>query len=185
MKGITLRWAGLFLLLLCVANSAIAANKYLLNAGDVLDISVWNEESLQKTVVVLPDGTISFPLAGELAAEGKSVGELKAALKKSLTEFIANPVVTVIVASVTGNTVHILGKVSTPGSFVMAQRLSVVQALSLAGGLSPYAEENNIIVLRNQGAKQIVIPVHYADIKEGSKVSTNVTLHSGDVIIIP
>ena len=93
--------------------------------------------------------------------------------------------VTVIVASVAGNTVHILGKVSTPGSFVMAQRLSVVQALSLAGGLSPYAEENNIIVLRNQGAKQIVIPVHYADIKEGSKVSTNVTLHSGDVIIIP
>ena len=136
-------------------------------------------------MVVLPDGTISFPLAGELAAEGKSVAELTVALKENLTEFIADPVVTVIVASVTGNTVHILGKVSTPGSFVMAQRLSVVQALSLAGGLSPYAEENNIIVLRQQGSQQAVLPVHYADIKNGHKVSTNVTLQSGDVIIIP
>ncbi|MEW5009257.1 MAG: polysaccharide biosynthesis/export family protein [Cycloclasticus sp.] len=185
MKNMALRWAGLFLLLVCGLNSAIAADKYLLNAGDVLDISVWNEESLQKTVVVLPDGTISFPLAGELAAEGKSVAELTVALKENLTEFIADPVVTVIVASVTGNTVHILGKVSTPGSFVMAQRLSVVQALSLAGGLSPYAEENNIIVLRQQGSQQAVLPVHYADIKNGHKVSTNVTLQSGDVIIIP
>jgi len=167
------------------ANTAIASDKYLLNAGDVLDISVWHEESLQKTVVVLPDGTISFPLAGSLMAEGRSVTELEAAIRKSLTEFIADPSVTVIVASVTGNTVHILGKVNTPGSFVMAQRLSVMQALSLAGGLSPYAEENNIIVLRQQGVKETVLPVRYADIKDGGNVSSNVKLQSGDVIIIP
>jgi len=180
-----LRLTQLFLITLLCANTAIASDKYLLNAGDVLDISVWNEETLQKTVVVLPDGTISFPLAGGLVAEGKSVTELEVAIRKSLIEFIADPLVTVIVASVTGNTVHILGKVNTPGSFVMAQRLSVMQALSLAGGLSPYAEENNIIVLRQQGLKEVVISVRYADIKGGHNVSSNVKLQSGDVIIIP
>jgi len=180
-----LRLTQLFLITLLCANTAIASDKYLLNAGDVLDISVWNEETLQKTVVVLPDGTISFPLAGGLVAEGKSVTELEVAIRKSLIEFIADPLVTVIVSSVTGNTVHILGKVNTPGSFVMAQRLSVMQALSLAGGLSPYAEENNIIVLRQQGLKEVVISVRYADIKGGDNVSSNVKLQSGDVIIIP
>jgi len=185
MKLITLRLGAFFLLALLVNSSAYAADRYLLNAGDVLDISVWKEETLQKTVVVLPDGMISFPLAGVQQAVGKSVTELEAALKKSLTEFISEPLVTVVVASVSGNTVHVLGKVQNPGSFVMNQRLNVMQALSLAGGLSPYAEENNIIVLRQQASNQKVIPVYYADIKEGDDISTNIILTSGDVIVIP
>ena len=173
-------------LLACVfSQAALAADRYLLNAGDVLDISVWNEDTLKKSVLILPDGTVSFPLAGELLAKGKSVSQLKKALKTNLTEFLADPVVTVVVASVSGNTVHILGKVQTPGSFVMSQNLNVMQALSLAGGLSPYAEENDIIVLRQQGAKQTVIRVRYADIKEGDDVSTNIKINSGDVIVIP
>jgi len=185
MKLITLRLAAFLLLALFINSSAIATDRYLLNAGDVLDISVWKEETLQKTVVVLPDGMISFPLAGEQEAVGKSVTELEVALKKSLTEFISEPLVTVVVANVSGNTVHILGKVQTPGSFVMSRQLNVMQALSLAGGLSTYAEENNIIVLRQQGNAQKVLPVHYADIKEGHDISTNITLKSGDVIVIP
>jgi len=185
MKLIALRLGAFFLLALFINSSVYAVDRYLLNAGDVLDISVWKEETLQKTVVVLPDGMISFPLAGEQEAVGKSVTELEAALTKSLTEFISEPLVTVVVANVSGNTVHILGKVQTPGSFVMSQQLNVMQALSLAGGLSTYAEENNIIVLRQQGNAQKVIPVHYADIKEGDDISTNITLKSGDVIVIP
>jgi len=185
MKTLMLRLGAFFVLALFINSSALAADRYLLNAGDILDISVWKEEALQKTVVVLPDGMISFPLAGEQKAVGKSVTELEMALKKSLTEFISEPLVTVVVANVSGNTVHILGKVQTPGSFVMSQQLNVMQALSLAGGLSTYAEENNIIVLRQQGNAQKVIPVHYADIKKGNDVSTNITLKSGDVIVIP
>lgn len=185
MKQIFSRCIVISLLALFICNAATASDRYLLNAGDVLDISVWNEETLQKSVVVLPDGMISFPLAGELSAEGKSVTELETALKKSLADFLADPVVTVVVAKVSGNTVHILGKVLKPGSFVMSQSLDVMQGLSLAGGLSPYAEENNIIVLRRQGDSQKVIPVHYADIKGGGDVSTNIKLESGDIIVIP
>lgn len=173
------------LAVMLMSSVALASDKYLLNAGDVLDVSVWKEDTLLKTVVILPDGKISFPLAGELQAEGKTVSELELSLKKSLMEFLAEPLVTVVVSQVSGNTVHILGKVQTPGSFVMNQSLDVMQALSLAGGLSPYAEENNIIVLRRKGNKQEVLPVHYAEIKEGNDLETNIILHTGDVIIIP
>jgi polysaccharide export outer membrane protein len=167
------------------SSSVFAAERYLLNSGDVLDISVWNEESLQKQVTVLPDGVITFPLAGEVVAKDKTVAEVEEELTKKLSEYLADPVVTVSVTNVEGNRVHILGKVLNPGSFVMNQPLDAMQALSLAGGLSPYAEENNIIVLRRDGTNQQVLPVKYAEIKKGKALNTNITLESGDVIIVP
>lgn len=179
MKCIFLRFS-FWMTLILVGNAAIAADRYLLNPGDILDVSVWKETTLVKTVIVLPDGMISFPLAGEILAEGKSVTELQLALKKKLTEFLSDPLVTIVVSSVSGNTVHVLGKISNPGSFVMNRRFNVMQALSMAGGLSPYAEENNISVIR--GDK--VIHVRYADIK-GGDVSSNIKLKSGDVIVVP
>lgn len=184
MKKINLSLFTLFLFLALFSKSSLA-ERYLLNAGDVLDISVWNEEALVKQVVVLPDGMISFPLAGELQAQGRTVSDLQLALKTKLTEYLSDPVVTVSVINVSGNTIHILGKVITPGNFVMSQPLDVIQALSLAGGLSPYAEENNIIVLRRQSGKQQVLPVKYGSIKKGQNLASNILLKSGDVIVIP
>jgi polysaccharide export outer membrane protein len=178
----------LFLILLIVslfASPVSSSERYFLNAGDQLNISVWNEDALQKDVIVLPDGMISFPLAGELLAKGKTVTELQSALTEKLTEFLANPVVTVSVTSVTGNTIHIMGKVLSPGPIVMAQNLDVMQALSLAGGLSPYAEEDDIIVLRRVEGKQTVIPVDFTVLKRGKRLDENVLLKSGDLIIIP
>nr|WP_320165787.1 polysaccharide biosynthesis/export family protein [uncultured Methylophaga sp.] len=176
----------MFSLLLSFSTAVSAEEKrYLLNSGDILDISVWNEEALQKQTVVLPDGVVTFPLAGEIVAKDKTVANVEAELTKKLGEYLADPVVTVSVTSVEGNRVHILGKVLNPGSFVMNQPLDAMQALSLAGGLSPYAEENNIIVLRRDGESQKVLPVKYAEIKKGKQLKTNITLESGDVMIIP
>jgi len=166
-------------------NVAAASDRYFLNAGDLLEVSVWNEETLEKTVIVLPDGMISFPLAGVLRAEGKTVTELQEVLKKELSEYLSDPVVTVSVVEVRGNTVHILGKVIRPGNFIMNKSLDVMQALSLAGGFSPYAKENDIIVLRRQGDVRRVYKVRYADIKEGDDLSSNIMLKSGDTIVIP
>jgi polysaccharide export outer membrane protein len=162
-----------------------ATERYLMNAGDILDISVWNEEALQKQVVVLPDGVITFPLAGEVLAKDKTVAEVQNELTKKLSKYLSEPVVTVSVVAVEGNRIHILGKVTNPGSFMMSQPLDAIQALSLAGGLSPYAEENNIIVLRREGNKQQVLPIRYADIKKGQALKTNITMKSGDVMLIP
>ncbi len=175
----------LFIMVVLFSNVTNAEERYLLNAGDVLEISVWNEDALQKQVVVLPDGMVSFPLAGELVAQGKTVAELQTALKQNLTEYLAEPVVTVSVINVNGNTVHILGKVLTPGNFVMNQPLDAMQALSLAGGLTAYAKENSIIVLRRNGESQQVLPVRFADIKKGQALATNIMLKSGDVIVVP
>jgi len=165
--------------------TAFASERYSLNAGDILNISVWNEEALQKEVAILPDGMISFPLAGELMAQGKSVTEIQAEVTTKLEEYLAEPVVTVSVTAVNGNIVNIMGKVLKPGAFTMTKNIDVLQALSLAGGLSPYAEENNIIVIRRNGTKQQIIPVHYASIKKGQDLVTNVIIKSGDVIVIP
>lgn len=172
-------------LTLIISNAFAAEDFYALNAGDRLTISVWNEEALQKDVVILPDGTISFPLAGQLNAQGKSVTDLESEITSRLAEYISDPVVNVTVNMVSGNTIHILGKVLRPGSFSMSQPLDAMQALSLAGGLNTFAEENNIIILRRNGDKQQTIPVHYARIKNGQSLESNVMLKSGDVIIIP
>lgn len=174
-----------FLALISAIPASYAAESYTLNPGDRLFISVWNEQALQKEVVILPDGTISFPLAGQLNSQGQTVLELEEELKSRLSEYISDPVVNVTVNEVAGNTVHIIGKVLRPGSFSMSQPLDAMQALSLAGGLNTFAEENNIIILRRNGDKQQIIPVHYARIKKGQSLDSNVMLKSGDVIIIP
>jgi polysaccharide export outer membrane protein len=174
-----------FITTLLISSVIYADDAYTLNAGDQLSISVWNEDALQREVVILPDGSVSFPLAGQLNAQGKSVYDLENELKTKLSEFISDPVVNVTVNAVSGNTIHILGKVLNPGSFSMSQPLDAMQALSLAGGLNTFAEENNIIILRRNGEKQQIIPVHYARIKNGQSLETNVMLKSGDVIIIP
>ena len=155
---------------------------YTLNAGDRLSISVWNEDALKKEVVILPDGTISFPLAGQLMA---TVFQVENEIREKLSNYISDPVVTVTVDVVGGNTIHILGKVTTPGSFSMSQPLDAMQALSLAGGLAQFAKENDIIVLRREGTKQRTIPVYYARIKQGNALESNIMLESGDIIIVP
>jgi polysaccharide export outer membrane protein len=161
------------------------ADDYFLNAGDLLNISVWNEEALIKDVIVLPDGMISFPLAGQLLAKGNTVAQLQTALKEKLADYITEPVVTVTVTNVNGNNVHVMGKVLQPGSIVMTKKMDVMQALSLAGGLSPYAKEDEIIILRRENEKQQVINFDYSALKKGRNLISNILLKSGDVIIIP
>ncbi|MCC5796264.1 MAG: polysaccharide biosynthesis/export family protein [Methylophaga sp.] len=179
----------LFIPVLLLAGFSLKAiaddHRYLLNAGDVLFVSVWNEDALQKQVAILPDGSMSFPLAGEMIAEGKAISEVEAELINRLSDYIANPVVNVSVVAVEGNTIHVLGKVQNPGSFVMRQNLRAMQALSLAGGLTPFASENNIIVLRQVNGQQQTLNVRYSDIKRGRALESNVLLQSGDVLVIP
>ncbi|THK43074.1 polysaccharide export protein [Methylophaga sp. SB9B] len=174
-----------FLTIISITSNVYADEPYTLNPGDRLFISVWNEEALQKEVIILPDSTISFPLAGQFNTQGRTVIELEDELKAKLSDYISDPVVNITVNAVAGNTVHIIGKVLRPGSFSMSQPLDAMQALSLAGGLNTFAEENNIIILRRNGDKQEIIPVHYARIKKGQSLDSNVMLKSGDVIIIP
>ena len=168
-----------------VAQESLAEQKYLIQPGDLLEVSVWKEEDLLKQVLVRPDGGMSFPLVGDIQAAGKSVAELQELITERLTKYIPDPVVTVATLKLDGNKVYVIGKVPRPGEFVANRYMDVTQALSVAGGMTPYAADNKIIVLRRENGKQRSIPFRYGDIEKGQDLEQNIILQSGDVVVVP
>jgi polysaccharide export outer membrane protein len=170
-----------------VADSAPAVGDrvYRVQPGDVLFVSVWKEQDLQLEVLVRPDGALSFPLAGELKAEGRSVEELRAELDQRLRRYIPEAVVTISVKELNGNRIYVLGKVNRPGEFPFGRPLDVMQALSLAGGATPFAALNDVRVLRRENGRQIAIEFHYGEVERGRNLEQNIELHSGDVVVVP
>jgi polysaccharide export outer membrane protein len=158
---------------------------YRLNPGDVLNISVWKEEEMTRPVAVLPDGTISFPLAGHLKAAGLTAAQVQAELVKRIKKYIAEPVITVSVEQVAGNIVFVIGQVNNPGQFPIVRPTDVMQALSIAGGLTPFGDEDDIMILRRENGRQVSLPFDYSDVKRGKNLELNIVLKSGDVVVVP
>jgi polysaccharide biosynthesis/export protein len=164
---------------------AASANEYRIGPEDVLDISVWKEDSLKKEVLVRPDGGISFPLVGELQALDKTPSQIQQEITQKLTRYIPNPVVSVSVLKIVSNKIYVVGKVNKPGEYSTGRYLDVLQALSMAGGLTPYAAENKIKILRREGDKEISIPFEYAKVQNGNDLTQNIQLKRGDVVMVP
>jgi polysaccharide export outer membrane protein len=158
---------------------------YVLQPGDVLQVAVWKETDLTAEVLIRPDGGMSFPLAGELHAAGHTVAELTAMLEKRVRKFEPDAVVTVVVKAAAGNRVYVIGKVQRPGDFPLNRPTDVVQALSLAGGATPFADTNGIRILRRDGNHQTAIAFRYGDIEHGRKLDQNILLQSGDTVVVP
>jgi len=159
--------------------------EYLINPGDLLEVSVWKELDLQRTVLIRPDGAFSFPLSGDIIAEGRTVGDVRAELESRLATYIPNLVVTVTVAEIRGNKIFVIGQVKNPGEFVMNPRVDVMQALSIAGGTTPFAQLNNIRILRRRDGVQTIREFRYSDIIKGQNLSQNILLEVGDVVLVP
>jgi polysaccharide biosynthesis/export protein len=167
-------------------NSAMMDDGYIIGPEDVLHISVWKEEELEREVVVRPDGRISFPLAGDVQAAGRTTAAVQREITERLSKYISDPVATVSVKTVSGYKVYVLGKVNNPGEFVVGRYIDVLQALTLAGGLNPYASRNNIkIVRRDKDGKEIVLPFKYGQVKSGKNLEQNIMLKNGDVVVVP
>lgn len=182
----------LAILVSMVSASAIAQEiqvgdqaEYLVNAGDKLEISVWREEELQREVLVRPDGAFSFPLAGQLVAKGRTVTEIREELESRLSRFIPDLVTTVTVVAVSGNAIYVIGQVDNPGSFVMNPVLDVMQALSRAGGTTPFAALKDIRILRRESGKQRVFRFNYSAVASGQSLEQNILLQSGDIVVVP
>lgn len=158
---------------------------YQIGPEDVLEISVWKEEGLKKEVLVRPDGGISFPLAGDLQAAGKTARQVQEEITRRLEKFMSDPAVSVSVLKVVGNKIYVIGRVNKPGEFVAGRYVDVLQGLSMAGGLTPFAAENDIKVLRRENGKDLVLPFRYADVKKGEKLEQNIILKGGDVVVVP
>jgi polysaccharide export outer membrane protein len=164
---------------------ARAVDGYRVQPGDVLTISVWKERDLQGDILVKPDGGVSFPLAGDVSADGKTTQELTEALAAKLKRFIPDPVVTVSVKQIGGNRVYVLGKVNRPGEFMFSRPVDVMQALALAGGATPFAEVNDIRILRREGGVLRSLSFRYAEVERGKELAQNVLLQSGDTVVVP
>lgn len=159
---------------------------YRLNPGDKLEITVWQEENLHAEVVVLPDGTISFPLVGTVPAAKKTTGELVSLLKERLGKFIPEPEINIRVFAADGNTIFVIGEVAHPGAIVMMKPMDVMQALSMAGGLTPFAKESSIRILRREpDGRSKTLTFDYGDVEDGEHVESNILLQSGDTIVVP
>lgn len=159
---------------------------YEISPGDVLQITVWKEDGMDREVLVLPDGSITFPLIGSFSVLGKTPAEVQEDVKGRLQKFIPNASVTVMIKAALGHSVNVIGQVSKPGEIVMGHRLTVMQALSQAGGLTPYADEGSIKILRrDEEGKETAITFDYGSISSGKHLDKDITLMPGDVIVVP
>lgn len=185
--------------LVCLAAAALLASApaaaqddgYRINGGDLLHISVYGEQNLDKDVPVQPDGGIAFPLVGNLNARGMTLQELQGKIAANLRESqyfpnLTDNEVTVSMVKATGNSVSVVGQVKAPGTFAYDTQLDVMQALSLAGGLTPFASKSKIKILRRDHAgTQTAILFDYGDVEDGEQLEKNILLRGGDVVVVP
>lgn len=165
---------------------AQAVSAYKLRHGDALMVSVWRDEALRMEVRVLPDGSITFPLAGRVEVVGLSTPEVEARVAEKLKKYIPVPVVTVAITATDGNQVYVLGKVVRPGAVTLTSpETTVLQMLSQVGGLDRFADGNSIRVLRNLPQGNRVLQVRYDDLIKGNQLDSNVVLMPGDTILVP
>jgi polysaccharide export outer membrane protein len=155
---------------------------YVVGPGDVLRIVVWKEPDLTQDVTVRVDGIITIPLLGDVQAVGREPSELAASLTKEFERFIENPRVTVAVTLATSARIYVVGQMVKPGEFPLSGRMTVIQALALAGGFKEFAKPEGIVIVRRD---QTVIPVNYKRIADGKDVAQNVLLAAGDTVVVP
>lgn len=158
---------------------------YIIGAQDVLDVSVWKEPELSREIPVRPDGKISLPLLNDVLAAGLTPEQLAGQLTSGLNKYMTNPQVTVIVTQINSKRIYILGEVARAGSYMLLPEMTVLQALSNAGGFTPYSNLKNIYVLRQESGKQTKLFFNYKEVISGKSSAQNVVLKSGDTIVVP
>jgi polysaccharide export outer membrane protein len=164
--------------------------EFLLGPEDVLEIAVWKNQDLTKTVVIRPDGLISIPIVGDIQAAGLSANELAQRIAERFRQFVQNPAVSVNVKELNSYSVYVAGEVAKPGKFQLKSYVTVLQAISMAGGITEFAKKNRIQVVRirpngNHKLVETHIPVRYEKLIDGKSESGNILLLAGDTVVVP
>ena len=160
-------------------------DEYIIGPTDILEIHVWREPDLSRTIPVRPDGKITLPLLNDVQASGLTSLELRAEIEKGLDKFVESPTVSVAVQEIHSKNIFVLGQVVSPGSYPHQQDLTVLQALSLAGGFAEWADKGNIVILRKENGQQSRIKFDYKNVSKGKYLEKNIVLKPGDTIIVP
>ena len=158
---------------------------FVLGPEDVIGILFWREADMSGDLTVRPDGMITLPLIGDIKAAGLRTDLLKAQIEKAATKFITDPNVTIVVRQINSRKVFITGEVSKPGAYPMTADRSVIQLIAVAGGLTEYADGNNIMILRTENGKQKSFKFHYRDVLRGKALPQNIQLQPGDTVVVP
>lgn len=159
--------------------------EYTFGAGDILEISVFGEPDISKTVFVRIDGRISLPLIGDIQAAGTTAATLAKNIADKLVKFVADPNVTVALSASKSKVYYILGQIKTPGEYPITQPIAVLQAISRAGGLLEWAKKTKIMIVSGSGASEKIAYFNYDEFLGGDNIGQNVTLKPGDTIVIP
>ncbi|OAQ20538.1 polysaccharide biosynthesis/export family protein [Thermosulfurimonas dismutans] len=158
---------------------------YKIGPGDVLEISVWQDERLNRQVVVPPDGVISYPLIGDIKVTDLTVADLRRIITERLNDYVPDAIVTVMLVKINSLKAYVIGKVNRPGEFPINLDTDVMQILAMAGGLTPFASSKKIIILRREGDKIVKIPFNYDEVARGKNLEQNIILKRGDVVVVP
>jgi polysaccharide biosynthesis/export protein len=168
-----------------------APTGFLLGPEDELEITVWGNKDLTRVTAVRPDGLISMPLIGDVQAAGLTADALAQRIAERLKQYLAtSPAVSVSVKELNSYSVYVLGEVSKPGKFQLKSYITVLQAISMAGGFTDYAKKNKLQVVRvtqngDYKRQEVHIPIRYDDLVSGRGEPGNIILHPGDTVVVP
>ena len=158
---------------------------YLIGADDVLDVNVWKEQELTRTLQVRPDGKISMPLLNDVQAAGLSPTQLAQAITDKLKKYLTAPQVTVMVTQINSQRVYVTGEVTRPGAYPVLPGMTILQAITSAGGLTPFANGKKIFLMRNENGVQAKYPFVYKEVLDGRRAEENLKVRAGDTIVVP
>lgn len=160
-------------------------SNYSIGPEDVLTVDVWKEPEISRTVPVRRDGKISLPLLNDVQAAGLTPTQLSSEIEEKLHDSILKPQVTVIVTQMSSQRIYILGQVTRGGAYPLAPDLTAVQALSIAGGFTPFANVKKIYIMRTENGENKILPINYKELASGRKPQQNIHLKPGDTIVVP
>jgi len=168
------------------ANMGVRPDAYVIGAEDVISVYVWKEPDMTRALPVRPDGMISLPLIGEIKAAGNTPVQLQGILADAMKKYVSDPQVTVVVEKVASLNFNIVGEVSRPGYFPLTRRLTVLDAISMAGGFRDFAKTKKIYVLRTSAnGTQERLPFNYKEVIAGKNPQQNIELQPRDTIVVP
>ena len=158
---------------------------YVIGADDVLTIVFWRDKDMSADVTVRPDGKVTLPLVNDVDAAGKTPEELRKAITEAASRFVEDPTVSVVVKTINSRRVYITGMVGKSGAYPLSAPTTVLQLISMAGGLGEFAHTKNIIINRMENGRQVALKFNYDDVQKGKNLHQNIELRPGDTVIVP
>ena len=162
----------------------VTLSDYRIGPDDVIAIVFWREPDISGEVTVRPDGKITLPLVGEVQAAGLDPKTLEKDILARAESYLTDPNVAVVVRKINSRKVFVTGQVETPGAHPLTTPLTVLQAIALAGGLTEFADQKNIRVLRSEGGQTVTFKFNYKDVSRGKKLEQNILLRPGDTVVV-